>query len=121
MVVDEPRPVQCWFLRWCGYGCVLPRADGADSVTTSEREWLGDAEPAYTISEACVEIDELKSRCDRWSREYQLLAENLEAVRESRERLRIYTDELEGRIEEQEAALRSLNRQLGDAQRVFGG
>lgn len=95
----------------------------------TESEWLGfplagaesgsvgvtstpPTEPNYTISEACLEIDALKASCERWSREYTLLAEQLEEVRESRERLRIRVCELEGIQEMQFGELRTANGEI---------
>jgi chromosome segregation ATPase len=98
---------------------------------TTESEWLGerphkdcvpyiplrdklrnDRPAPYSMSQACYEIDELRVVCERWADDYQLLAENLEEVRESRERLRIRVAELEGLRDTQFEELREAHQQI---------
>jgi chromosome segregation ATPase len=101
---------------------------------TSEREWLGDHTdclkpirlreqldaPRYTISQASEHINSLESEIARWVKEYALLAEQVDGLRECKERLRIRSIELEGLRDVQFQELRQLREDLRQAHTQIG-
>lgn len=68
--------------------------------------------PRYTISQASEHINSLESEIARWVKEYALLAEQVDGLRECKERLRIRVAELEGLRDSQFQELREARQQI---------